>query len=198
MKAYKMSKHSRRAQASISRSTTTSALSVLVWLLLNLAPIRETNAQNLITDPSFELNSPAWGYILPDSGVTGLGYAHTGLACGFVNSGGMMDQEVPTIPGQQYKVDFWLAAYNRFPGNGVGVNFGDDGMGITLGVALTYMEFSFIATPTHPNTEFQFAEWGPGDTYFIDDISVTLIPEPSTFALLGLGAAALMIARRRG
>jgi hypothetical protein len=32
---------------------------------------------------------------------------------------------------------------------------------------------------------------------YLDDIHVTPVPEPSTYALIGLGAAALMIARRR-
>ena len=36
----------------------------------------------------------------------------------------------------------------------------------------------------------------PGGMYF-DDISATLVPEPTTFALAGLGAAALLIFRRR-
>ena len=34
-------------------------------------------------------------------------------------------------------------------------------------------------------------------TFYMDDITLTVIPEPSTFALAGLGAAVLMIARRR-
>jgi hypothetical protein len=35
------------------------------------------------------------------------------------------------------------------------------------------------------------------DTLVVDNIRLTLIPEPCTFALLGLGAAALLISRRR-
>jgi len=34
-------------------------------------------------------------------------------------------------------------------------------------------------------------------TFYLDDVTMTVIPEPSTFALAGLGAAVLMMARRR-
>ncbi len=34
-------------------------------------------------------------------------------------------------------------------------------------------------------------------TFYLDDITLTVVPEPSTFALASLGAAALIIARRR-
>jgi hypothetical protein len=60
------------------------------------------------------------------------------------------------------------------------------------------------ANPTGATWQLNFQinswEWGgPGftDTLTIDNIVLTNVPEPSTFALAGLGALALLIARRR-
>ena len=44
-------------------------------------------------------------------------------------------------------------------------------------------------------------DWGPSPQTFglaIDNLTLTMIPEPSVLALAGLGAAALLIRRRRG
>lgn len=38
---------------------------------------------------------------------------------------------------------------------------------------------------------------GPNQNIFVDDVSVTVIPEPSTLALLGLGGLAVFLRRRR-
>jgi hypothetical protein len=60
------------------------------------------------------------------------------------------------------------------------------------------------AVPTGATFQFNFQinswEWGgPGntDTLTIDNIVLTNVPEPSTFALAGLGLAALLIRRRK-
>jgi len=65
----------------------------------------------------------------------------------------------------------------------------------------------------HVNQPFSWLGWEPGDTWFkflpgknenpgpfnywIDNLHMYVIPEPSIFALAGLGAAALLIFRRR-
>lgn len=79
-----------------------------------------------------------------------------------------------------------------------------------LAAANTWQTFSINigsiagANPTGATWQLNFQinswEWaGPGmsDQLKIDNIVLTNVPEPSTFALAGLGALALLIARRR-
>ena len=80
----------------------------------------------------------------------------------------------------------------------------------TLGAANTWQTFSVnlgtisgaIPTGATWQVNFQMNSWqwgGPGivDSLTIDNIVLTQIPEPGMFALAGLGAAALLIFRRK-
>jgi hypothetical protein len=80
----------------------------------------------------------------------------------------------------------------------------------TLGAANTWQTFSVnlgtisgaIPTGATWQVNFQLNSWewgGPGnvDTLTIDNVLLTQIPEPGMFALAGLGAAALLIFRRK-
>jgi hypothetical protein len=83
-------------------------------------------------------------------------------------------------------------------------------LNFALGAASTWQTFTINlgtiagANPTGATWQlnFQINSWqwgGPGqsDQLTIDNIVLTNVPEPSTFALAGLGALALLIARRR-
>jgi hypothetical protein len=155
--------------------------------MLGLATI--VHAQNLITDPGFELSSPAWSF----NGIAGITQpGHTGTNCAYVNAQepgipGSVSQTVNTSVGQSYTVDFWLKASedfgygggssNSYNGYEVTVSFGN-----TTGFAQMYpgpptfdwTEYSFTAVATAPTTTFTFAAQNIASTFFLDDVSVTL------------------------
>ncbi len=159
----------------------------VVVLMLGLSTL--VHAQNLITDSSFELSSPAWSFV----GIAGIAQpGHTGTNCAFVNAQepsipGSISQTVNTVVGQSYIVDFWLKAVedfgygggssNTYNGYEVTVSFGN-----TTGFTQIYpapptfdwTEYSFTAVATAPNTTFSFAAQNIASTFYLDDVSVTL------------------------
>jgi hypothetical protein len=68
---------------------------------------------------------------------------------------------------------------------------------------VTHFDFTFAQlgwTPTATWFQLNFganSDNGNPIQYYIDNLQVSTVPEPSTFALAGLGAAALLIIRRR-
>src|ERR1035441_8887186 len=171
---------------------------------------------NLVTDPSFELNSPSWVFT-GSSGITG--NAHTGSRSGYVNCipcglpgySGAINQTIDTTIGDSYSVSFWLAENES-------VAFGTSGnlsvaFGNTVGFLTTtpstpntYGQYTFTATATSLTTNFTFASQAlVGGTFFIDDVSVTDVgaggagvPEPATlFTTAGVFLFAVFLRKRR-
>lgn len=121
-----------------------------------------------------------------------------------------MWQDIATVVGHEYEFSF---AYSGRPGvsadsNLIGYSFGDIAGKITAkGTNATiwnYQPFStFVATST--STRLSFWALGKSDSLggYVDDVSITdltvpaPVPEPETYAMLGLGLLAVGIARRR-
>lgn len=95
-----------------------------------------------------------------------------------------------------------LSSINRVPGswNTVSVNVFDNA--ITYSINNNFLGYYMLDNVSSPISlaGFGIARAGAGtDSLYIDDVTVTTVPEPSTWALLlsGLGAAGVAVWRRR-
>lgn len=124
------------------------------------------------------------------------------------NSGGRISQTFGTVVGQQYNVSFSLAGNAEGGGSLKLVDAGVTGVHTftfdSTGRSPSNMGwvsegFSFIATAASSTLYFQGnnknSVWGAA----LDNVSVTAVPEPSTYAMLaaGLGLMGLIARRRR-
>ncbi len=121
-------------------------------------------------------------------------------------------QDLSTVKGATYSYSFWYAAR---PGttsgsNGISYVFGDvagskpiTGTGGSS-TAWTQYTGSFVASST--TSRISFLANGAADGYggFIDNVSVVqlkvptpAVPEPETYALMGLGLAGVLLARKK-
>ncbi|MCU0772654.1 MAG: carbohydrate binding domain-containing protein [Verrucomicrobia bacterium] len=132
-----------------------------------------------------------------------------------------MLQLTPTgsiVPGNGYTISFW-AKGSVGPGavawyDGVWLDTdGSHGGGVKGGTGLnnifatlsgTYQPYSGTFTAPAGADAIQLsirmeggAFIGSGGQLYVDDVSITVVPEPTTLALAGLGAGALLVFRRR-
>jgi hypothetical protein len=122
---------------------------------------------------------------------------HTGnfsFQMGPIGSTGFIEQTLPLVAGNVATLDFWLAA------DAGGEVFSATLDGQTLlsgdsGNGFGYTEFTYNVTigNNNPVLHFEF-EHSPA-YWYLDDVSVNVVPAPGSLALLGLGG--LFAGRRR-
>ena len=161
---------------------------------------------NLVLDPGIEISSPGdpldgpwfghWAGPVDASSRPRPHAPHGGLQSAQFLNQGLLHQDVHTTLGQTYKFAFWLSGDGsnwegeRFRALWDGVLILDERQ--VLGSDWAYHSFIVTATSTPTNIEFR------GESHIqLDDVSVTLIPEPATLSLLGLGLAGLGFSRRK-
>jgi hypothetical protein len=120
-------------------------------------------------------------------------------------AGDSLSQSFASVIGQAYKLDFLLSGYNNAPNAHLGVAVNGASLGNFTGTGLLYIPYTLFFTGTAATTTLSFANLGPtlgspsGSSYpHLDNVSVTAVPEPSTYVLMlaGLGFVGF-VARRR-
>ncbi|MBC7773539.1 MAG: PEP-CTERM sorting domain-containing protein [Pyrinomonadaceae bacterium] len=123
---------------------------------------------------------------------------HTGsfsFQMGPVGSPGTLEQTLTGFsPGDVASLNFWLAADSD------GELFSATLDGVTVlstssGAGFGYTEFNFLVPITNSNPILHFDFQHSPAYWYLDDVSVALVPAPGAAALLGLGG--LVATRRR-
>ncbi len=165
-------------------------------------------------DPTGAFPSPwAPNYPMPGNGdpytgiwnnaAGGADMSHSGNQCyavGWYNSNMMhLYQDVATTVGDDYLVSFWAEA-NGGTGN-LDVTFdGQEVESIIGGGTPAYTQYSATITAADAMSRLDIgAAFFGQDAWYIDDVSVTAVPEPGMLALLasGLLGAAIFAWRKR-
>ena len=123
---------------------------------------------------------------------------------GSTGSSGVLRNFVDLIAGTQYTLSFWLAGNQRFNQGTESVNVHFGGVNQTFNLT-SYLDpfntFSLIFTPTETNRySFGFTTNSNDNVgALLDNVSVTAVPEPETYALMlaGLGLIGFSARRRK-
>lgn len=127
-------------------------------------------------------------------------FIHSGSASAALHEpeiAGRIAQLLPTTAGQSYELSYW--AFHFFDPLGT-LRVNVDGVVTELTNTLIdpWTQFTVDFTASSDSTLLEFTNARRG--YFIDDVSVVekaAIPEPGSAPLLGVGAVAFLLSRRR-
>jgi len=170
------------------------ALCALAFSAFTFTPA--ANAQNLIVNGGFEDGFASWTLTPGTFSFAGNDPMFAQSGNGFANlestgSIASLSQSFATVVGQTYSISFFLANDSGVTPNFFAAFFnGTQGYSTTNATVFGYtqIQFNAVATTTSSTLQFQFRH---DDDFFRLD-TVTVIPEPSTNALMILSAAGLL------
>jgi hypothetical protein len=177
-----------------------------VGLLAGLAASPRVSADNLLANPGFETgNFTGWSTTGPFMQVQGGGRTDNfRVYCGSgMNDNGtvgdLFSQSVITTPGMSYDISIWV---DGMAGGPTEAYIEWDSVKV-LDLSSTdfagWTQLQVTVTASSGSSTVGFGSRHDPGAYRFDDASVTLsvVPEPSTFALGALGLAGLWILRRK-
>jgi hypothetical protein len=175
-------------------------------ILLIIAVVASTtlsaHAQNLVVNPGFETGDLTGWPGGDHSGVfVSSGNPHSGnFNCylGAVGTDGTLSQDITTVVGQAYQVDFWLyspgGTPNDFSASFAGVTF----FSATNAGPFPYTdEVSGNIVATSTTSTLLFSARQDPSYWNLDDVTVVAVPEPGTLGLIALGGLGLVAALRK-
>lgn len=132
---------------------------------------------------------------VPQSGTYGASFGPFGTKGG-------ISQTLATVAGTTYILDFWLQAEPGASGDVTPNSFEAKWNAATVtslsnSPAFNYTHLTFNVAATSASTVLEFAFRDDPAFWDLDNVSVTAVPEPETWALIGLGLAVLAARRRR-
>jgi hypothetical protein len=134
------------------------------------------------------------------TGVT-TGNAHGGRWAAFSGpdgSLGELSQYIATTPGMTYTLTYFLRSDGRSP-NEFRATFGDKTVDLTDLPAFGYTRESLAFTATDRSTLVRFDFRNDNGVFFLDDVSVSVVPEPGALVPSAVGFSLLFLwARWRG
>lgn len=145
--------------------------------------------------------SSANAFVISDSPVPQGGSLY-GASFGSIGALGGITQSFATTAGVTYTVDFWLQneadALGVYLPNEFQFTWGGSVVASLQDSApFDYQHFSYDLIATSAMTSIGFSFRNDPAFWDLDNVAVTPVPEPQTWALMGLGFAALAASRKR-
>jgi hypothetical protein len=132
---------------------------------------------------------------VPQSGTYGASFGPFQTTSG-------ISQTLATVAGTTYVLDFWLQAESDPLGASAPNSFlatwnGAPVTSVVNSAAFDYKHLTFNVTATSASTSLAFTFRNDPAFWDLDNVAVTAVPEPESWALIALGLAALAVRRRR-